>query len=143
MDLFAPGQGAAGQVHDFTPGVLPNGVFWTIAIPDDAFRVSPSRAVLDLDNTPLCDSLFFGNCQGIASQVSTKLTWRATSEPQHRGEGAAADPASAAAFEGHFSDASCRGKVRGRQTGFNFWSSTLDASGFFAEFGHQRNGAFL
>ena len=140
--MFAPGSGA--QVHDFTPGVLPNGLFWTIAIDDNAFRVGPNKAVLDLRNTPLCDSIFFGNPQGIASEVSTKLTWRATSAPIARGSGADADPASPAAFSGELSDARCDGSVHGRQTGFNFWTNgKLDATGFYANFGRERNGVFL
>ena len=118
MDLFVPGSGA--QVHDFTPGVLPNGLFWTIAIPDNAFHVGANKAMLDLRNTPLCDSIFSGNAQGIASEVSTKLTRRAISSPVARGSGADPDPQTPAAFSGELSDAMCNGSVHGRQTGFNF-----------------------
>ena len=131
-------------MHDFTPGVLTNGVFWTIAIPDDAFRVRRKRAVLDLHDTPLCDSFFFGNCQGVASQASTRLVWRATTERIERGEGLGADPNTPGAFSGQLSDATCEGKVSGRQTGFDYRTpGKLDASGFYANFGHARNGAFL
>lgn len=144
MDLFDPGAGPTGQVHDYQPGVLPNGVFWTMAIPEDAFTVRRRRARLRLDHLPLCDSLFFGNPVGIASQVSLKVDWRATSGRVDRGEGAAVDPASPAAFLGHFSDADCTARVEGAETGFCFETvGKLDASGFFAEFGEQANGAFL
>jgi hypothetical protein len=131
-------------VHDFTPGVLPNRLFWTIAIPDDAFHVGRKRAVLDLHDTPLCDSIFFGNCEGIASQASTRLVWRATTEPIERGEGAGADPNMPGAFSGQLSDATCKGRVSGRHTGFHYRTpGKLDASGFYANFGHLHNGAFL
>lgn len=144
MDLFDPGAGPTGQVHDYTPGVLPNGVFWTMAIPEDSFHVSRRRARLRLEHLPLCDSLFFGNPVGIASQVSMSVTWRATSGRVDRGEGAAADPTSPAAFDGHFSEATCRGRVSGAETGFCFETAgRLDASGFYAEFGEQANGVFL
>lgn len=144
MDLFAPGAGAAGQVHDFTPGVLPNGVFWTMAIPVNAFQVGRRRARLRLTDIPLCDSFVFGQCEGVASQVSTTVHWRATAGRVDRGGGAAADPLSPAAFSGSFSDATCEAQVKGNQTGFSFKSSRpLDASGFFAEFGEQSNGVFL
>lgn len=143
MDLLTPGPGAT-QVHDLTPGVLPNGVFWTMAIPMNSFSVSRRRARLRLNDIPLCDSFVFGQCEGVASQVSTTVQWRATSGRVDRGEGAAADPASPGAFSGSFSDASCTANVKGNQTGFSFASSrALDASGFFAEFGEQSNGAFL
>lgn len=124
--------------------MLPNGVFWTMAIPDDAFKVSRRRARLQLDHLPLSDSLFFGNSVGIASQVSMSLTWRATGGRVDRGEGGTVDPASPGAFKGRFSDATCAGKVDGAQTGFSFETKgKLDASGFFAEFGTQSNGVYL
>lgn len=142
--MFAPGAGAAGQVHDFTPGVLPNGVFWTMAIPMNAFDVYRGRARLRLADIPLCDSFVFGQCSGVASQVSVNVQWNAISGRVDRGAGAAADPLTPAAFAGSFSDATCEAVVKGNQTGFSFRSPRpLDASGFFAEFGEQANGVFL
>jgi len=124
--------------------VLPNGVFWTMAIPDDAFTVRRRRARLRLDHLPLSDSLFFGNCQGIASQVSMSVTWRATGGRVDRGEGGAVDPTSPGAFSGRFSDSSCSAKVSGRQTGFCFETKgRLEETGYFAEFGEQANGVYL
>ncbi len=115
-----------------------------MAIPDDAFWVSKHRAKLRLRDTPLCDSFVFGSCAGVASVASTTVNWWATTDRQTRGLGAGADPAAPGAFLGEFSDASCEATVSGRQTGFHFSTpSKLDASGFFAEFGTQSNGAFL
>lgn len=144
MDLFSPGAGPEGQVHDFTPGVLPNGVFWTMAIPWNAFEVNKQWARLRLRKLPLCDSFFFGNCQGVASQVSCTVKWRATTDRIARGEGAAAPPEAPGAFSGMLSDADCTATVRGKETGFGFKTvGTLDASGFYANFGEQANGSFL
>lgn len=124
--------------------MLPNGVFWTTAIPDDSFTVGTHRAHLDLRNTPLCDSIFFGNCQGIASEVSSTVTWRAIGERVPRGLGTDVPPDTPGAFLAEFSDAYCEANVRGRQTGFNFWTNRrLDSSGFYANFGRERNGVFL
>lgn len=144
MDLFTLGQGGAGQVHDLTPGVLANGLFWTIAIPDDAFVVYKNSAHLKLKNLPLCDAFFFGNAEGVASQVSCSVQWHAESKPQERGLGKSVPPTDQGAFLGKFADASCTATVRGGHTGFKFSSvGKLDASGFFAEFGSEKNGSFL
>ena len=102
------------------------------------------RARLRLDHLPLCDSLFFGNPEGIASQVSMNVVWRATEGRVDRGLGGAVDPTAPEAFSGRFSEANCTAKVEGRQTGFCFETKgRLDASGFFAEFGEQANGVYL
>lgn len=144
MDLFAPGAGAAGQVHDYTPGVLPNGLFWTTAIHPDAFVVKKTYAKLRLRRLPLCDSFFFGNCEGVSSSVSTTVKWTATTDRKAYGNGKAAEPTAPDAFTGSFSHADCVARVKGRQTGFGFETvGHLDASGFFAEFGEQANGSML
>ncbi|MGI9623570.1 MAG: hypothetical protein ACR2PK_12100 [Acidimicrobiales bacterium] len=144
MDLFTPGAGAAGQVHDLTPGVLPNGVFWTSAIPVNSFHVGPNRAQLRLRRLPVCDSFFFGSGEGVSAQVSCNVKWEATTNRQDRGEGSSAAPDTPGAFTGKFSDANCTARVRGRETGFAFKpNDPLDASGFYANFGEQRNGVFL
>jgi hypothetical protein len=116
-----------------------------MAIPESSFVVSRRSAKLHLEHLPLSDSFFFGNCQGVASQVSTTVTWRATGRrPHERGQGGAVEPTSPAAFVGRFSDATCEATVSGNQTGFCFETKgVLDASGFFAEFGEQANGVFM
>jgi hypothetical protein len=127
-----------------TPGVLPNGLFWTTAIPSDAFVIKRHWARLKLNKLPVCDNFQFGGFQSVGSEVSTSVHWKATTKRQDRGSGTAVDPADFAAFSGRFSDASCTGKVSGHQTGFGFGTHTkLDASGFFAEFGTESKGHFL
>lgn len=144
MDLFTPGPGGPEQVHDFTPGVLPNGVFWTTAIHPNSFVVRKHSAQLNLRDLPLCDTFVFGNCEGVSSSVSCWVQWKATTGRKRRGEGAAAPADSPGAFKGSLSDASCTATVSGRQTGFGFWTvDKLDASGFYANFGEQRNGIWL
>ena len=115
-----------------------------MAIPESAFHVNRHGATLRLSDIPLCDSFFFGNCQGVASQVSTTVRWHATGSRVDRGEGAGADPESPGAFSGSFSDANCQSTVSGVETGFSFETNgELDASGFFAEFGEQANGVMI
>jgi hypothetical protein len=143
VDLFDPGSGA--QVHDMTPGILPNGLFWTAQIPGHAFNLSRDGQVarLRLRTQPLVDTFVFGGSLAIAAQVNLDVRWRATSEPIERGKGAEVEPTSPAAFIGHFAEASCTGKVSGFETGFSFKAGELTAADFFAELGTERNGVFL
>lgn len=115
-----------------------------MAIPPKAFVVRKRWARLHLPRLPLCDSFFFGNCQGVASTVDTTVEWKATTGRIKRGLGKSVEPTDPGAFVGGLSVANCTGTVRGSQTGFDFHTvGTLDASGFFAEFGWEANGAFL
>jgi hypothetical protein len=143
VDLFDPGSGS--QVSDLQPGILPNGLFWTAQIPDNAFQVSPDGQVasLTLRAQPLVESFVFGGPLAIAAQVNIDLLWQATSEPVERGEGAAVEPTSPAAFIGRFAEALCTGTVSGVQTGFSFKTDELTSADFFAELGPERNGVFL
>jgi hypothetical protein len=67
----------------------------------------------------------------------------ATSAPIRRGEGAAADPTSPAAFTGRFAEAHSIGWASGIETGFSFKTDVLTSDDFFAEMGRERNGVFL
>ena len=143
--MIDPSSGPQGQVHDLSPGILPNGLFWTAQIPRDAFDVHRDGRVarLRLRELPLVDTFVFGGPLAIAAQVNIDVLWRATSDPIERGAGAGVDPTSPAAFIGHFAEASCSGRVSGVETGFSFKTGELTADDFFAEMGRERNGVFL
>jgi hypothetical protein len=143
VDLFDPGSGL--QVHDLNAGTLPNGLFWTTQIPSDAFHVSPDGRVasLTLRAQPLVEIFVFGGSRAIAAQVDMDVLWQATSAPVERGQGAAVEPTSPAAFIGHFAEALCTGTVSGFETGFSFETDELTSADFFAELGPERNGVFL
>jgi hypothetical protein len=143
VDLLDPSSGSQVQVHDLSPGTLPNGLFWTAQLPQDAFDVHRDGRVarLRLRELPLVDTLVFGGSLAISAQVNIDVLWRATSDPVERGKGV--DPTSPAAFTGHFATASCSGRVSGVETGFSFKTGELTADAFFAEMGRERNGVFL
>jgi hypothetical protein len=145
VDLLDPSSGPQVQVHDLSPGTLPNGLFWTTQLPPDAFDVHDEGRVarLRLREQPLVDTFVFGGLLAISAQVNLDVLWRATSDPIERGKGAAVDPTSPAAFTGHFAEASCSGRVSGVETGFSFKTGELTAAAFFAELGTERNGNFL
>lgn len=128
-----------------TPGILPNGLFWTMELPQDVFDVHHDGRVarLRLRELPLVDTFVFGGSLAIAAQVNVDVRWEATSDPIERGAGAGVDPTDRAAFIGHFAEASCTGRISGVETGFSFKTGELTADAFFAEMGRERNGVFL
>jgi hypothetical protein len=138
--LFVPGQGAAGQIHDFNPGILPNGLFWTMSIPRNSLTVSHQgeHAQLRLRHLPIPDTFFYANNVSVAAEIDVDLSWSAIAAPVPRGFGS-----DWAAFAGEFADASCEGTAAGRETGFAFQSGRMDASAFFAELGFEKNGVFF
>jgi hypothetical protein len=143
VDLFDPSSGS--QVHDFSPGTLPNGLFWTAQLPQTVFKAYDGgrAARLRLREQPLVDTFTLGGSLAVAAQVNLDVVWVATSDPVTRGEGTAAEPTSPAAFSGDFAEAGCLGRVNGFETGFAFETGTLTATDFFAEMGRERNGSFL
>lgn len=113
-------------------------------VPDGAYKADRHGAVLRLRKLPICDTFFFGNCQGVASETSCTVRWKATSKPKRRGLGKSVPPTDPGAFKGELADASCTAVVRGSQTGYSYRSlGKLDAKGFFAEFGWEANGSML
>jgi hypothetical protein len=54
---------SSAQIHDYEPGIAPNGVFWTVPVPNDAVQVDAGagRAVLELTNMPIQDFFDFFN----------------------------------------------------------------------------------
>jgi hypothetical protein len=144
VDLFEPGSGS--QVHDFNGGILPSGLFWTVEVDDDAFRISRDgrRAKLRAEDAPVVDSFTFGGRNVIPATVSLRVRWDATESPVSRGSGGAVAPTDPAAFLGRFARATSTGTFSGAELGFSFRSdgrATTDRG--FAELGRERNGVFL
>ena len=114
-----------------------------MSIPDDSFRHSTDRAHLRVEHLPIPDTFFFANNVSVSAEIDVDVTWAATAAPVERGKGSSVPADDWAAFTGHFSDATCRGRGAGRETGFHFQTGPLSERGFFAQLGYERNGAFL
>jgi hypothetical protein len=144
VDLFEPGSGS--QVHDFNGGILPSGLFWTVQVDDDAFRISRDgrRARLRAEDAPVVDSFTFGGQNVIPATVSLRVRWDATEEPVARGSGGAVAPTDPAAFLGRFAKARSTGVFSATELGFSFESDgRASTDRGFAELGRERNGVFL
>ena len=124
---------------------MPNGLFWTMAIPDEDFEVSNrgKKARLHSHNLPVPDTFFYANNVSVAAEISANVTWRSSGPPQKRGKGSSVPPSDFAAFEGDFRDARASGFAAGAETGFHFKSAKMDSSGFYASIGPQKNGVYL
>src|SRR5438128_409321 len=67
MDVFDPSLGPDPtqpvQTHDLNPGIKPDGLFWTIAMPDKGIDVHFGKGVASMEatNVPINDYVNFGN----------------------------------------------------------------------------------
>jgi hypothetical protein len=139
-----PGSGA--QVHDYNGGIPASGLFWTVALPPEAFSVNAHRkhARLHLRHLPLIDQFTFLGPNDSLAVLNMTIEWEALEEPVALGSGAAVPPTDPAAFRGRFARARATGHFSGRQLGFSFRSdpgASSDAG--YAEIGTERNGVFL
>ena len=82
---------AGDQKHDFEPGIAPDGLFWTIAVPAPAGAVSGAsgNARFHMESLAIPDFGNFGNAISphpnpppVASHATFDVQWRATGERQ-------------------------------------------------------------
>ncbi len=145
MDLFESGPGSP-QVHDFNGGIPPNGLFWTVPIPRDAFSFSRRgrRAELELKGICLTDDFVFAGANSTPGVLDISVEWNATGPAEELGAGNTVPETDPAAFLGTFRTARATGSFAGVELGFGFktrMEATSDLG--FAELGFERNGVFL
>ena len=139
--------GTGKQVHDNNGGIPPSGLFWTVQLPNDAFRVREDGlgAQLNAKQVPLIDQFVFLGANAIPSTVSLDVRWQASGPRVKRGSGRTVTPTDPAAFMGEFALARSTASFSGSELGFQFTSNPGASSvpNGFAELGSERNGAFL
>jgi len=123
-------------VHDFTGGITPAGLVWTVRLPDDAVTLAPDGRLLTVDARDLAvtDSTRAGE---VPATVSFRMTWKGRGALRKR---------STSAFAGRFFR-----RARSRGT---FSATTVDGFAFaskarkpvrsrFAMLGTEQNGIFV
>jgi hypothetical protein len=143
VDLFEPGSGS--QVHDYNGGILPSGLFWTLALDDDALRISHDgrRAILDVDDLGVIDSFTFGSGIGTPATLSYHIEWQATGPFVDRGSDATVPPTDHAAFLARFAVARSTAQFEASELGFSFRSNPdVNTDRGYAQMGRERNGVF-
>jgi len=134
------------QVHDFEPGILPSGLFWTIPVSPSALHVNPVKgsATLRLHDLAVPDYGNFFNAiapvpdpKPIPSHVSFEVTWpgahAATEVDDEEFD-----------FSGRFvaSDATIAFTARNDNSGVIYRSQPDGQTNFDAGVGRERNGVF-
>jgi hypothetical protein len=133
------------QLHDFQGGIPPSGLFWTVQIPDNSFRMSRDgrRAELEVSNLCLIDSFTFLGTTATPAVIDAFVRWEATGPARSRGSGNQVPPTDPAAFKGRLRFARAEGHFTGTELGFAFKARGTSRRPAFAELGTERNGVFL
>jgi hypothetical protein len=142
--LWDPSSGS--QLHDFNGGVLPSGLFWTVALSPSKvrFTMSDRRALLQVRDLPVIDTFVFFGPHDAPATVDFRVEWQATGPAVPRGSGSAVPPTDPASWLGEIAPAISTMTCSGAEIGFEFESRDGSSAPLgYAEIGHQRNGVFL
>jgi hypothetical protein len=145
VDLFESGPGSP-QIHDINGGIPPNGLFWTSALPREAFTMGRRgrRARLRLRGIPQIDSFVFAGANSTPATLDMSVRWEATGPAEELGSGDGVPDTDPAAFLGTFAPARATGTFAGLELGFGFRTRGVANSDLgYAELGFERNGIFL
>jgi len=142
MDLFN-GPVGSNQVHDFSPGIAPNGLFWTQAIAQDNVEVhlGDGAASMQVTNLPERDAHTLLNAltggPTVPSTVSFDMTWT--------GQRPLMDFTDAVhGFTGSFMFSTVTIDWSAHAAGFGFVSDAAGTTSTVAAvMGRERNGVFF
>ena len=136
------------QVHDFNGGIGPNGIFWTVQVPDDAVKTTEDTVTISLTNVPVVDQIKFPDdiflgSSGVPAKVSLTMTFQKTGKPRTI-RATSSDPISAFSWAGEMSDATYSGTFSVAYDDGKFSAKgSFGATQIFAEMGTERNGSFV
>lgn len=138
------------QVHDFNPGITPNGIFWIVEVTDDAVKISPDGETLTIHlvNVPVIDQGSFPAGTGSnPATVSFDVTYTKSGLPRHV-HPASDDPLSPFTWAGKMWTATNSGTFSVAYNDNSFsakgsFSSDFLPAGNFGEMGTERNGSFV
>ena len=148
-----PSLGGA-QIHDFNPGITPDGLFWTLALPDNSVTVhlGSGFAALAATNLPINDYHDFGNALGgggpgipgpaTPAQLSFRVVWSGVSSRANVRN--TASPLDGGGLAGEFVRNAAQMEWSAAVGDLQYVSDPLATStSAFAEIGHERNGSFF
>jgi hypothetical protein len=133
----------ANQIHDFNPGFVPNGLFWTIRIPDDSVAIDLDEAVasMDLSDLEIRDFFTLTNAlsggKSIPAVVSFDINWSGVINRVKVSD-------ETNQFTGNYIEDTATISWSAQESGFTFVSDPANTSTtVFAEIGKERNGFFF
>lgn len=138
------------QLHDFSPGIAGNGLFWILQIPDDAVKITKDTLTISLTNALVVDQFRFpngaGNNLGIAGVPATltlNITYTKSGSPREVVP-TSSDALSPFNWEGQMWAATNSGTFSlSYQDGSFSAQGSFDSAGNFGEMGTERNGSFV
>lgn len=132
------------QLHDFNPGITPNGVFWIVSVPGDAVEMKGDSLTITLTNVPSVDQLKFPSGTGTAPvKVTFKATYTKIGRPRTV-RPTTRDPLSPFNWAGEMWMAINSGTFSVNYTDGSFSAAgSFSSSGNFGEMGTERNGSFV
>ena len=148
--LPEPGTPSPTGAHSYDPGIAPNGLFWTIPIPEDSIDIHLGKgaAVLEAANVPLFDAFTVANSFSkavprVPAAISLRIEWSGITKTLQFSD--ATDQ-----FAGYFLENSATIEVTattppsGALHGFLFVSDPASTTiSNFAQVGHDHNGSFF
>jgi hypothetical protein len=157
MDIYTGPVGSANlpqQIHDYSPGIPPSGLFWLVSAPKDAVQIDLDlgTASVQMTDVPVLDAHDIANSlnggQGLANPpippiapvpatVSFEIAW---SNVVEQAKIANANEM----FAGQFLKTGATIKWSANQAGFSFDSEAPDPTrNIYSVIGHERNGVFF
>jgi hypothetical protein len=129
------------QIHDFNPGIAPDGLFWTQAMDPRSVQVNPGtgRATFEATNLPMPDYKEFTSSITTGESLPGVVSFRVEWEPSHDRHRYRYAPNR---WEGTFVQTNARCTWSGRTAEAEFSTNTNDRA-IFAEVGHERSGVFF
>lgn len=131
------------QVHDFNPGIAPNGLFWTQAVSEETVQNESAQATASFNVTDLPEQDFFNLANAlhggssVPATVSFSMRWVGASPPIEFTN-------IAQGFTGTFTLSTVTIEWSAKTAGFQFVSdpaeTTVTVAGIMGE---ERNGVFF
>ena len=129
-------------MHEFNPGILPDGLFWIVQVPDKALEIQGNTVTIRLENVPLTDNFFFLGPENVPSSASFEMTYTRSGAPRQV-RPLSSDPASPFNWAGEMWMATGSVTFSVSHTDGSFSAhGTANSSGMFGEMGTERNGIF-
>jgi hypothetical protein len=131
-------------MHDFNPGITPNGVFWILQIPDSAVQITDKTLTIHLQNSSVVDQFQFpGGTGNVPATVSFDITYTKSGMPRHV-QPTSTDPLSPFTWAGEMWMATNAGTFSLSYNDNSFSATgSFSSSGGFGEMGKERNGSYV
>jgi hypothetical protein len=130
-------------MHDFNPGITPNGVFWILQVPDNAVQITDKTLTIHLQDASVVDQFQFpGGTGNVPATVSFDITYTKAGTPRQV-QPTSTEPLSPFTWAGEMWMATNAGTFSLSYNDNSFSAQGgFSSSGNFGEMGTERNGSY-